>query len=44
MPFVDRLTLWLGRVVSWCFAAIVLIMVYEVVARYALQCADDLGA
>lgn len=37
MPFVDRLTLWIGRAVSWCFAAIVLIMVYEVVARYAFN-------
>ncbi len=37
MPLVDRLTLWIGRAVSWCFAAIVLIMVYEVAARYAFN-------
>lgn len=35
--FLDRLALWLGRTVAWCFAAIVLIMVYEVVARYAFN-------
>jgi TRAP-type C4-dicarboxylate transport system permease small subunit len=33
----DRLALGLGRITSWCFAAIVLIMVYEVVARYAFN-------
>ncbi len=33
----DRLALWLGRTTAWCFAAIVLIMVYEVVARYAFN-------
>ncbi|MEX0337854.1 MAG: TRAP transporter small permease subunit [Arenibacterium sp.] len=32
--FLDRLALGLGRTTAWCFAAIVLIMVYEVVARY----------
>ncbi len=35
--FLDRLALWLGRTTAWCFAAIVLIMVYEVVARYAFN-------
>ncbi len=35
--FLDRLALWLGRTVAWCFAAIVLILVYEVVARYAFN-------
>ncbi|GGX47342.1 hypothetical protein GCM10007385_13900 [Tateyamaria omphalii] len=33
----DRLAIWLGRTTAWCFAAIVLIMVYEVVARYAFN-------
>lgn len=33
----DRLALGLGRATAWCFAAIVLIMVYEVVARYAFN-------
>ena len=33
----DRLALGLGRTTAWCFAAIVLIMVYEVVARYAFN-------
>lgn len=36
MPSLDRLALALGRAAAWCFAAIVLVMVYEVVARYAL--------
>ncbi|MCE8009035.1 TRAP transporter small permease [Aestuariivita sp.] len=35
--FLDRLALALGRTTAWCFAAIVLIMVYEVVARYAFN-------
>ena len=35
--FLDRLALWLGRISAWCFAAIVLIMVYEVAARYAFN-------
>jgi len=35
--FLNRLALALGRATSWCFAAIVLIMVYEVVARYAFN-------
>ncbi|MEM9278632.1 MAG: TRAP transporter small permease [Pseudomonadota bacterium] len=33
----DKLALWLGRAAMWCFAVIVLIMVYEVVARYAFN-------
>ncbi|MDJ0626715.1 MAG: TRAP transporter small permease subunit [Rhodobacter sp.] len=37
MQLLDRLALWLGRMTAWCFAAIVLIMVYEVVARYAMN-------
>ncbi|MEO0566315.1 MAG: TRAP transporter small permease subunit [Pseudomonadota bacterium] len=35
--FLNRLALGLGRITAWCFAAIVLIMVYEVVARYAFN-------
>lgn len=35
--FLDRFALWLGRTTAWCFAAIVVIMVYEVVARYAFN-------
>ncbi|MFQ6549406.1 TRAP transporter small permease subunit [Aestuariibius sp. 2305UL40-4] len=35
--FLDRLALWLGRTAAWCFALIVLVMVYEVVARYAFN-------
>ena len=35
--FLDRLALGLGRITAWCFAVIVLIMVYEVVARYAFN-------
>lgn len=35
--FLDRLALGLGRATAWCFAVIVLIMVYEVVARYAFD-------
>lgn len=35
--FLDRFALWLGRTTAWCFAAIVLIMVYEVAARYAFN-------
>ncbi|MEM8622787.1 MAG: TRAP transporter small permease [Pseudomonadota bacterium] len=35
MSALDRLALMLGRAAAWCFAAIVLVMVYEVVARYA---------
>lgn len=33
----NRLAIWLGRMAMWCFALIVLIMVYEVVARYAFN-------
>lgn len=35
--FLDRIALWCGRASMWCFAVIVLIMVYEVVARYAFN-------
>lgn len=35
MFLLDRIALWLGRTAAWAFAAIVAIMVYEVVARYA---------
>lgn len=34
MRFLDTFALWLGRTASWCFAAVILVMVYEVVARY----------
>lgn len=34
MSSLNRLALTLGRAAAWCFAAIVLVMVYEVVARY----------
>ena len=37
MQFLDRFALWLGRLASWCFAAVILITVYEVVARYAFN-------
>ncbi|TQV78598.1 TRAP transporter small permease subunit [Denitrobaculum tricleocarpae] len=37
MSFLDRFALWLGRMTAWCFAAIVLIMVYEVAARYGFN-------
>jgi hypothetical protein len=37
MIFLDRLALWLGRTSAWFFAVIVLVMVYEVVARYAFN-------
>ncbi|MEM9011719.1 MAG: TRAP transporter small permease subunit [Pseudomonadota bacterium] len=37
MPRIDRLALGLGRASAWCFALIVLIMVWEVVARYAFD-------
>lgn len=33
----DRIAIWCGRTSMWCFAIIVLIMVYEVVARYAFN-------
>lgn len=35
--FLNRLALAFGRATAWCFAAIVLIMVYEVVSRYAFN-------
>ena len=35
--FLDRLALGLGRTTAWCFAVIVVIMVYEVIARYAFN-------
>ncbi|MCR9139610.1 MAG: TRAP transporter small permease [Alphaproteobacteria bacterium] len=41
MPYLDRVALWIGRMVAWCFAAIILIMVYEVVARYAFNAPTD---
>ncbi len=34
MPFLSQFALWLGRTAAWCFGAIILVMVYEVVARY----------
>lgn len=37
MGALDRFALWLGRWAAWAFAAIIAIMVYEVVARYAFN-------
>lgn len=37
MTFLDRLALWLGRMLSWGFLAIVAMMVFEVVARYGFN-------
>lgn len=37
MNFLDRFALGLGRVSAWAFAGIVLLMVYEVVARYGFH-------
>ena len=37
MGFIDRFALALGRVAAWCFAVVVLLMVYEVVARYGFD-------
>ena len=37
MTILDRFALTLGRLTAWCFAAIILIMVYEVVARYGFN-------
>lgn len=37
MALLDRLALALGRAASWCFAAIVVVMVWEVVARYGFH-------
>ena len=34
MLFLDQFALWLGRLASWCFGAVILVMVYEVAARY----------
>lgn len=34
MRFLDSFALMVGRAASWCFAAVILVMVYEVVARY----------
>ncbi|MBO6674789.1 MAG: TRAP transporter small permease subunit [Rhizobiales bacterium] len=34
MVFLSQFAKWLGRTASWCFGAIILVMVYEVVARY----------
>ena len=36
MRFLDTFALWLGQTAAWCFGAIILVMVYEVVARYGL--------
>lgn len=41
MPYLDRIALWIGRIVAWCFAAVILIMVYEVIARYAFNAPTD---
>jgi len=41
MPYLDRVALWIGRMVAWCFAAVILIMVYEVIARYAFNAPTD---
>jgi C4-dicarboxylate transporter, DctQ subunit len=37
MSFLDRFALAFGRAAAWAFAAIVLLMVYEVVARYGFD-------
>jgi TRAP-type C4-dicarboxylate transport system permease small subunit len=37
MSFIDRFALALGRIAAWAFAAVVLLMVYEVVARYGFD-------
>lgn len=37
MAILDRLALALGRAASWCFAAVAVVMVWEVVARYAFH-------
>ncbi len=34
MRFLDMIALGVGRAAAWCFGAIILVMVYEVVARY----------
>ncbi|MBF9030405.1 TRAP transporter small permease subunit [Rhodobacterales bacterium HKCCE3408] len=37
MTRIDRFALALGRLAAWAFAAIILLMVYEVVARYVFH-------
>lgn len=37
MQFLDTIALGVGRAAAWCFGAIVLLMVYEVVARYGFN-------
>ncbi|GFE63176.1 TRAP transporter small permease subunit [Litoreibacter roseus] len=37
MTLLDRFALWFGRMTAWCFAAIILVMVYEVTARYGFN-------
>ncbi len=37
MSFIERFALALGRLAAWAFAGIVLLMVYEVVARYGFN-------
>ncbi|MEM8591299.1 MAG: TRAP transporter small permease subunit [Pseudomonadota bacterium] len=37
MRFIDHIALWLGRLSAWAFVAVVLLMVYEVVARYGFS-------
>lgn len=37
MRWIDRFALWLGHLSAWAFGAIILLMVYEVVARYGFQ-------
>ena len=37
MTFIDRFALALGRFAAWAFAAVVLLMVYEVIARYGFN-------
>jgi len=37
MSFLERFALVLGRASAWAFAAVVLLMVYEVVARYGFH-------
>ena len=37
MQFLDTIALGVGRAAAWCVGAIVLLMVYEVVARYGFN-------
>ncbi len=37
MRFIEHAALWLGRLSAWAFAAVVVLMVYEVVARYGFS-------